>query len=131
MKYFTIGRSGKGTDVEFDDDTVSAVHAELTPTADGRWFLVDRLSTNGTFRITGDEKERLSRAYVSTSDVVEFGKTRITIADLIARLPAANSADSDGAPPRQKQRDTAEKKYGKMKGPVVFTPDGDFEEKDE
>ncbi len=131
MKHFTIGRAGEGTDVEFEDDTVSAQHAELVPTADGRWFLVDRLSTNGTFRVSDSGKERLSRDYVSTSDVIEFGETRISVAELIVRLPTDDPAEDDSGLPNRQPRSGEENKYEKKKGPVVFTPDGDFEEKNE
>ena len=67
----TIGRAPDSTLV-LDDDYASTRHARLAPDAEGRWFVEDLGSTNGTYvgrgRINGPTE-------VSTGSTVRIGKT--------------------------------------------------------
>jgi pSer/pThr/pTyr-binding forkhead associated (FHA) protein len=76
-------------DVIFTQETVSRFHAELVVTDAGRYFLVDRNSTHGTWRsIDGGAFKRWERGgYVGGEDRIRFGKTEIkTIRDIAGAL---------------------------------------------
>lgn len=120
---FSIGRS-RGCDVILSDEpeTVSRKHAELTVQADGRLFLTDCNSTNGTWLVDRGEGRRIRQEFVNPHDVVEFGSLRTTVAEMLETIrlkfpalhhgsPVANQ-DSERAPaqedlPRRYRRNAA------------------------
>jgi FHA domain/zinc-ribbon domain len=68
----TIGRS-PDCPVFLDDVTVSRKHAELVQ-RDGRWFIEDQGSLNGTFV----NRRRVESADLSDGDEIQIGKYRMT-----------------------------------------------------
>jgi hypothetical protein len=90
----TLGRLPE-SDVAFDpraDLDASGRHAELRR-EDGRWFVVDVGSRNGTY-VDG---ERVQRAPLATGNVLELGKggprIRVELVEAVAQVPAAARAD--------------------------------------
>ena len=91
MKAWTVGRS-TGADIVVSDSSVSRTHAELVATDDGRYYLTDCGSSFGTFRRQGDaDWEQVRQIYVEPSGVVRLGEFEITVQELIALAPEADS----------------------------------------
>ncbi len=72
--YTTVGRRDENT-LMIDDPFVSGAHAEVM-FDQGRWWLVDLGSTNGTF--VGGSPVR-SRIRLSKGDVVQFGRATFRV----------------------------------------------------
>jgi pSer/pThr/pTyr-binding forkhead associated (FHA) protein len=84
MKIVTIGR--KGADIVIEDDSISRHHAELTLTSNGKYYLVDCGSSNGTEVNTGTGWKPLKQEFVREEDEIRFaGRHRITVRELLAR----------------------------------------------
>ncbi|CAA7617131.1 FHA domain-containing protein [Magnetospirillum sp. SS-4] len=109
MHHLLIGRAGAGSHIGIDDETVSAGHAELVRLPDGRTYLVDRCSTNGTFVFRDGEWMRLRHDFVSPAEPVRFGRVETTLGDLLG---------GDRHPGDEKNA-----------GAVVWSPDGRLEAK--
>lgn len=87
MKVVTIGR--KGTDVVLEDPAkeISRLHAELTITDTGRYYLVDCGSSNGTAVKSNGSWKTVKQEYVNTDDEVRFGSHyAIRVGDLLKKL---------------------------------------------
>jgi pSer/pThr/pTyr-binding forkhead associated (FHA) protein len=84
MKIHTIGR--KGADIVLDDESISRRHAELTVTDDGRYYLVDCGSSNGTELRTGNGWKAIRQEFVQPEDEVRFaGREVMTVRELVRR----------------------------------------------
>ena len=83
MKTYTIGRGGEAM-IQCGDDTVGRLHAEITVTDDGRYYLADRGSTNGTFVLDENRWQPVSGRYVDADAVISFGEYRTSVRKLIA-----------------------------------------------
>jgi FHA domain len=84
MKIVIIGR--KGADIVIDDDSISRHHAELTVTGNGKYYLVDCGSSNGTEVNTATGWKPIKQEFVREEDEVRFaGRHRMTVRELIAR----------------------------------------------
>ncbi len=85
MKTYTIGRDAEAMiQCGEDDETVGRIHAEITVTDDGRYYLADRGSLNGTFLLTDNGQQLLTRNYVDADAVILFGEFRTTVSQLLA-----------------------------------------------
>lgn len=78
-----IGRS-KDSDIVIEDETVSRFHAELTETGDGRFYLVDRNSSAGTWRREDGEWIKVRQCFVAAREPLMLGTREITVADMLA-----------------------------------------------
>lgn len=79
----SIGRR-RDADVRLTDRSVSRVHAEVTMTGDGRYFLIDCVSLRGTW--TGSKNGKWTQhrqGYVDGSSPVRFGGFETRLKDLI------------------------------------------------
>ena len=87
LKSYRIG-SGREADVRLGDadQGVSRIHAELLITADGRLFLTDCFSTNGTFLPQGNHWRPFRQGYVNSNTRVRFGTCEVCVADIVDRL---------------------------------------------
>jgi hypothetical protein len=84
MKRWTVGnRSRCKADLYLNDETVSALHAELMRTDDGRWMIQDRDSTNGTARFVNGQWVRIRQAYISLDDRLRFGRAETSVRQLL------------------------------------------------
>lgn len=78
-----VGRSPE-SDIRLDDDSVSNKHAEIELTEDGRLFVVDCHSTNGTYMDAGDKEQiRIEQSLVPAEAVIFFGLSEHRATDLI------------------------------------------------
>ena len=84
---YLIGR-GKDNDIRLTDRTVSRRHAELVVTADGRFFLTDCGSTGGTHVAADSQWRPVRQAFVRHGDQLRFGAYRITVSELLTRVPS-------------------------------------------
>jgi len=67
-----IGRDSS-SDIQLSDSNISRSHAELFFNSDGRWFIRDLGSTNGT-KING---RRITESPLSHGDIITVGVTRL------------------------------------------------------
>lgn len=87
MKILTIGRNG--TDIVLNDDNkeVSRLHAELTVTDGGSYYLVDCGSRNGTLVWRRDGWKPIKQEYVQADDPIRFGgSNKTSIRELLRKL---------------------------------------------
>jgi pSer/pThr/pTyr-binding forkhead associated (FHA) protein len=87
MKVLTIGR--KGTDIVLEDaeKQISRLHAELTVTDGGRYYLVDCGSSNGTAVKQQGNWKLIKQEYVTTEDEVRFGGFySIRVSELLKKI---------------------------------------------
>lgn len=77
MKAFKIGRSSK-SDVVVDHASVSRIHAELVATDEGRYYLTDCDSANGTFRRLDSEWRRIRQEFVAPDEPIALGEYETT-----------------------------------------------------
>lgn len=82
MKTYIVGRS-KLSDIYIKnaDSTVSGFHLELIEDTDGRYYVIDRKSTNGTFRQQG--KKKIQQSYVDFDEPLFLGNYKTTIRQLL------------------------------------------------
>ena len=87
MHRFSIGR-GESCDVILDDPRVSRQHASLTLSPDGTIHFEDEGSKNGSYLIEGDSRVRISSTNLKPSARLQFGKTQITLSEIMRRIHA-------------------------------------------
>ena len=86
---YTVGRSSKADIVLGDADaSVSGIHAELVVSTDGRYFLSDAGSSNGTYHREGEAWAPLRQGFIEPETEIRLGNQRLVGKDLIAKLPA-------------------------------------------
>ena len=70
LSFWTIGKGGASHDLSIiiDDPSVSDYHAKLV-CKDGRWKIIDQMSTNHTY-VNG---EQYNSAFLSPKDSIRFG----------------------------------------------------------
>ena len=119
MKTLVIGRSTYA-DIVLADESVAPHHAELVVTDDGRYFLTDCASANGTWRRDGASTDDVGwrpvrQAFVRPDEPLRLGKHGCTAAELarVARLerPTARPAAADHDP---LQADRSERPRGRV-----------------
>lgn len=82
QRRFVIGRD-RSCDIPIADDSVSRAHAELIVTEDGRIFLADCRSRNGTALLVQGRERQLGQEYVAPDDEVRFGAVWMRVRDLL------------------------------------------------
>ena len=85
--YF-IGR-GRDNDIRLTDPTVSRRHAELIVTEDGRYYLTDCASTQGTHVARDQHWTAVRQAFVAEDDQVRFGEHRAVVRELLASVSSS------------------------------------------
>lgn len=93
FKTITVGRSDQ-SDVVIDHETISRAHLEITRTDQGRYYVIDRGSSWGTFVWRGEKWEEIKQGYMAADDQIALGKKKVAMSDLIVR---AGSMLADGA----------------------------------
>ncbi len=89
-----VGRD-PNADFPIGDDSVSRHHAELTLTPDGRLFVTDCRSRNGTYVLHGSVSEPLQQGAVSLDSSLKFGEVVLLARDLADRM-GANRGQTSG-----------------------------------
>ena len=78
----SIGRR-RDADIRLTDMSVSRVHAEVTMTGDGKYFLIDCGSLQGTRRkLENGEWAQHRQGYVDASSRLRFGRCEVRLKDL-------------------------------------------------
>lgn len=110
---WSIGRrDADRCDVLLDGDTISAVQASLNY-MDGKFYLIDNMSRNGSYLIRGSNKILLDKhTEVLPNDAIIFGASEFSFDELLkvssqseghaVRVLTIKDAESKPAPPRAK-----------------------------
>ncbi len=82
MKTYVVGRNKK-SDIHITnaDNTVSGFHLELIEDTDGKYYVIDRKSTNGTFH--QQAKQKIQQSYVHFDEPLFLGSYKTTIRKLL------------------------------------------------
>ena len=70
---YLVGRD-PGCHVHLDDDSVSDRHAEVVRLADGRLYVTDCASTNGTYIVRGEAKQPIGQDFLPRTARIRFGE---------------------------------------------------------
>jgi len=79
----TCGRD-PGSDLVLEHPTLSRLHARLELAADGRVWVHDAGSSNGTFVNRNDAWMRIRKAVLCIGDRVRFGEVEVPLSELMA-----------------------------------------------
>ena len=107
-----IGR-GDDCDVVVSDKTVSKLHAELVVTPQGRHYLTDCGSTNGTWRLEDDEWVEFRQAYVGPDEPIRLGDCKTSTGKIVAFV--------DSLRKRSRDPSAGKVKFDMKEGRVKFT----------
>lgn len=88
---YLIGRSGEA-DVVLEDMSVSRRHAELVAGRDGAWYLTDRASSGGTYRLDAEGWAPIRQEYVHPGERLRFGSFECTLDHLLRGLSTGSTA---------------------------------------
>ena len=91
----TVGRS-EAAAVTISHETVSRLHAEVIPLSDGRVYVTDCASRNGTFVNDNGQWRQIRQDFAGSGARVRFGDVEMTVPHLlteIARLQGAAGAE--------------------------------------
>ena len=100
----TVGRSDTAV-IRLSHETVSRIHAEVIPLPDGRLYITDCASRNGTFICDGGadgQWREINQDFASPGARLRFGEVEMTVPHLqmeISRMRAVGSAGSANGPP--------------------------------
>lgn len=108
FRTLSIGRH-RDADIRLGDETVSRLHAELTVTSEGRYYLTDRGSIHGTWAYREKQWIAIRQGYVEPVERVRFGRFETRFGELIR----GKSFDLEAHQPRYR--------------PISVTPSGDPE----
>ena len=92
-----VGRA-KECGVCLDDTSVSRTHADVEFLSDGRLYVTDRGSTNGTFVLEAGKWRAIHRELLLPTDRVRFGYYEMTVQELNALLVHKEDSSSSGSP---------------------------------
>lgn len=85
MKTFKIGRADS-CDVCLDEQTVSAVHAELVLTDSKKLFLNDCGSEHGTYVFRSKQWAPITQDFIHPDEWVRFGDLEVSGTDLLLHI---------------------------------------------
>ena len=85
MKTYTIGRSKKANITINEEKTIGRIHVELSEEANGRYYIIDCNSTNGTFHQKHGQWLRIRQTYVNLDEPLLLGRYQTTVRQLLAR----------------------------------------------
>jgi len=91
IRVFSIGRK-PSSDIVFDDDSVSRLHAEVVVTRDGRLYVTDCGSTSGTAVWRQGRWQALRQGFVAGDERLRFGRCEMSAAELGLRLSKDENA---------------------------------------
>ena len=99
VRIYVVGRA-RDCDVQLDDASVSRRHAEVVRMSDGRLYVTDRVTTNGTFLLDGDVWRPVRQSFLEPAGRIRFGDCELTAGGLDA-LCLRNRPDPPDDPERQ------------------------------
>ena len=92
-----VGRD-RSCDVMLDDPSVSRLHAEVVRLSDGRLYVTDRGTTNGTLVLAGDDWRPIRQAYLELRGRVRFGDVEMSAGRLDAWCARTDPSIQAGTP---------------------------------
>jgi pSer/pThr/pTyr-binding forkhead associated (FHA) protein len=94
MKTYIVGRSKKSDIyIKNADLTVSGLHLEIIEDTDGKYYVIDRNSSNGTYY--QQTKQRIQQSYVDFDEALFLGNYKTTLRQLLnMRNQTASSTDT-------------------------------------
>ncbi len=126
----TVGRS-EAAAIRIRHETVSRLHAEVIPLSDGRVYVTDCASRNGTF-ICDDgadgQGRQIRQDFAAPEARVRFGEVEMTVPHLlteIARLQGPTAGPANGPPAEHAVARQAEKldaSHGVVRNPETGEP---------
>ncbi len=84
-RVFRIGRA-RDCDIVLADESVSRYHAELSYLADGKLFLTDCHSANGTSLVDGRRQTPVRQTLLSPTETVRFGDVAMSVKELLEAI---------------------------------------------
>lgn len=123
----TVGRSAAAA-ITIVHETVSRLHAEVIPLSDGRAYVTDCASRNGTFVNDNGQWRQISQDFAGPGARLRFGEVEMTVSDLlleITRLQGAAAGPANGPPAGQAVARHAEKldaSQGVVRNPETGEP---------
>ena len=128
----TVGR-GEAAAITIQHETVSRLHAEVIPLSDGRVYVTDCASRNGTFVNEDGQWRQIRQDFAGPAARVRFGDVEMTVPHLlteIARLqgPAGAGAHARAAngpvagQPGARQAEKLDASQGVVRNPETGEP---------
>ena len=99
MPVYKIGRNSV-CDIVVDNGGVSRRHAEILVLEDGRLYLTDCASKNGTWILREGRHRPVRQTFVQHTDRVCFGSVQMTVAELLRRIQPPKPVQGDAAQSR-------------------------------
>ena len=93
---YTIGRDTSAA-ISMQHTTVSRLHAEVIPLPDGRLYVTDCASRNGTFINEDGHWRRISQDFASGGARLRFGEVETSVSHLLALIARLQSSGRAGA----------------------------------
>ena len=125
---YAIGRDAVAS-IPVRHETVSRIHAEVIPLPDGRLYVTDCASTNGTFLNEDGRWRRISQEFADAGAWLRFGEVEMGVSTLLAQiasLPGAGSAEVPGpggaGPPTAEQEEKLDVSDGVALDPETGEP---------
>ncbi len=87
MRSYRIGR-GATCEIIVDHKSVSRLHAELSVSADGRYYLTDCNSRAGSFKQDNGEWVRVRQSFVEPTQPLKLGEQELTAEEAMERRSA-------------------------------------------
>lgn len=84
MKTYWIGRSEQ-CDIQLTEACISRLHAELLIARDGRYYLTDCASSQGTFIAQDQSWKKMTQCYIEANQPLKLGDIKTSIAQLLKK----------------------------------------------
>ena len=128
IAYVTVGRSASAV-ITIPHKTVSRLHAEVIPLPDGRIYITDCASRNGTFICddgAGGQWREVGQDFADAGARVRFGEVAMTVPHLlteIVRLQGTEAANGPSAgQPGAHQAEKLDASHGVVRNPETGEP---------
>lgn len=93
---YTIGRDTDAA-ITVQHTTVSRLHAEVIPLPDGRLYVTDCASRNGTFINEGGHWRKISQDFAGAEARLRFGEVETSVPHLLALIARLQGSGGAGA----------------------------------
>lgn len=81
IRTYVVGREDE-CDVRLDDSSVSSRHAEVVRLTDGRLYVTDLASRNGTFVVEDRGPREIQQDFLPTTGRIRFGNCTLKASEL-------------------------------------------------
>ena len=116
---YTIGRDAAAA-ITIQHETVSRIHAEAIPLPDGRLYVTDCASTNGTFLNEAGRWRRISQEFADAGARLRFGEVEVSVSVLLTQI--ASLPGTGGTEPPAEQEEKLDASHGVALDPETGEP---------